>query len=82
MLAKTQTLDVNTNGLAELRELQVFTLHTRKFRVAFILRVDEKLNFRLLELTHTQESSTRRDLIAKSATDLGAAEGNFASIVF
>ncbi|KAI9910623.1 hypothetical protein PsorP6_000747 [Peronosclerospora sorghi] len=80
MLAKTQTLEVNTNGLAELRELQVF--HTRKFRVAFILRVDEKLNFSLLELTHTQESSTRRDLIAKSATDLGAAEGNLASIVF
>ncbi|KAI9913472.1 hypothetical protein PsorP6_005998 [Peronosclerospora sorghi] len=77
MLAKTQKLEVNTNGLAEL--LQVF--HTRKFRVDLILRVDEKLNFSLLELTHTQESSTRRDLIAKSATDLGAAEGNLAGIV-
>ncbi|KAI9905862.1 hypothetical protein PsorP6_014398 [Peronosclerospora sorghi] len=80
MLAKTQTLEINANGLAELRELQVFP--SRKFRVAFILRVDKKVNFSLLELTHTQESSTRRDFISKSANDLGAAEGNHASIVF
>ncbi|KAI9922776.1 hypothetical protein PsorP6_002431 [Peronosclerospora sorghi] len=79
MLAKTQTLEVNTNGIAE---LGASSLSHSKISSGFFLRVDEKLNFSLLELTHTQESSTRRNLIAKSAIDLGAAEGNLASIVF